>query len=74
MDLRQIMQETRNEELVEEREREARAKNIIVHGFTETGDTNDDVNNNIKELFSILEIDASPESIPRLGNPNEQWK
>ena len=39
MDLRQIMQETRNEELVQEREREARAKNIIIHGFNEAGNS-----------------------------------
>ena len=33
MDFRQIMQEARNEEKVEEREKEKRSKNFIIHGF-----------------------------------------
>ena len=75
MDLRQIMQETRNEELVHEREREARAKNIIIHGFNEAGNINEvkeGGNNTIRELLNILEIDAFSQSITRLANRNGQ--
>ena len=34
-EFRQIMRETKNEELVQQQEREVRAKNIIIHGCPE---------------------------------------
>ena len=39
MDFRQIMRETKNEELVQQRQREAWAQNIVIHGFPEEADT-----------------------------------
>ena len=51
------MRETINEERVQEREREARAKNIIIHGFNEAANKEED-NDTIKELLDILELDG----------------
>ena len=38
MDFRQIIRDTKNEELVQLREREARKNNIIIHGFPEASE------------------------------------
>ena len=41
-EFRQIMREQRNEELVQQRAREARAKNIITHSFPESFGANEE--------------------------------
>ena len=70
MDFRRIMQETKNEELIEERQRDARAKNIIIHGLRETPNLAEEKEEDekvIKELLQTLEIESTPESTARLG-------
>ena len=75
MDFRQIMRETKNEELVQQRQREARAQNIVIHGFPEENDTQEGNieagTNTIKELLKIIEVEATPVSIVRLGKRTE---
>ena len=74
MDFRQIMQETKNEELIEERQRDARAKNIIIHGLRETPNLAEEKEEDekvIKELLQTLEIESTPESTTRLGVRDE---
>lgn len=72
-DFRTIMAETKNEELVEERERAIRAKNIIIHGVKEThGDevnSKDEDQGFVTSLIETLKIDIPhPEKVTRLGN------
>ena len=68
-DFRQIIEETKNEERLQEREREVRARNVIIHGSKEA-ENNDEAkeedNNTIKELLNILELEVIPEYITRL--------
>ena len=60
---------------VQERQREARSKNIIIHGFTEAPDINELIDiKAIKKLFNVLQLDGTPESTERLGNRNEEIK
>ena len=57
------MREQRNEELVQQREREARAKNIIIHGFQESSGANEEKeadSKRILQLTDILEVDVKP--------------
>ena len=78
IDFRQVMQETKNEELIQGRQREARSKNIIIHGFPEApGGMNESLDSDIttiKELLAVLELDVTPESTARLGNRNDGKK
>ena len=58
---------------MQEREREVRARNIIIHGFKEAENNNEakeEDNNTIKELLNILELEVIPEYITRLGISN----
>ena len=71
VDFRQTMRETKIKELVQQTQRESRAQNIVIHGFPEEpdnqeGDIEPDTNT-IKELFRIIEVEATPVSIVRPG-------
>ena len=65
------MQQTKNDELVEQRER-----NFIIHGLPEenssdktaTSDTND--HEVIKAIFREIKVGSVPKSFTRLGKPN----
>ena len=64
------------------KEWEAHNKNIIIHGFKKTGNTNeitDDDNNTRKDLFNILKIDytawkSQPTKLVTNQNENEIFK
>ena len=75
MDFRQIMQEARNEEKVEEREKEKRRKNFIIHGLEENGEANDVMKINDTQVINCLleriGVRTQPESFTRLGKPTE---
>lgn len=64
--IRVIMNENRNEQLVQERERRLRASNIIVHGVNESEQDDKDY---VSLLFRTLGVQSEPESITRLGKP-----
>ena len=72
--LRDIMMETKNEELIEEAERKRRGKNIIIHGVEEkywgsTGENEDKTF--VKRLMTNLQIGSiSADSVERLGPEN----
>ena len=74
MDFRQIIRDTKNEELVQIREREARKDNIIIHGFLEASEgpvgNNEDIQT-IKELLNVIEVKAMPVSTTRIGEQND---
>ena len=68
------MREQRNEELVQQRAREARAKNIITHGFPESFGANEEKeadSNRIRQLTDILEVNVKPKLITRFGKRDE---
>ena len=74
-DFRKIMQEARNDERIEEREKERRSKNFIIHGLDEKGDDNDArKEHDAKMIDNFLEtvgVASKPVSITRLGKPNQ---
>ena len=67
------MQEHKNEELVQQKEREARVQNIVGHGFPEPSGppSNGEDKKIIGELLCIIQVDATPVSIIKLGQRNE---
>ena len=74
-DFAKIMRENKNEELVEEQEKQRRANNIIVYGIKEdqedasvTQKTKDD--RFITGLMEVLELDVKPTGIIRIGKFN----
>ena len=74
LEFRQIMRETKNEELVQQQEREVRAKNIIIHGCPEAAviqEVKEDDNTYVKELLQIIGIEAIPASTTRIGKRSE---
>ena len=77
-DFRKIMQETRNEEIVEEKEKQKRSKHFIIHGLAEIGEQNEEIKENdantIKRFLDRVGITRESESITRLGKPNEGKK
>ena len=68
-DFRKIMQEARNDERIEEREKERRSKNFIIHGLDEKGDDNDArKEHDAKMIDNFLEtvgVASKPVSITR---------
>ena len=68
--LRDIIREQKNEELVQQQEREARAANIIIHGLSEAPDTlaGKEVDSEvIMEFLQTIEINSVPVSVYRIG-------
>ena len=76
--VKQIMQDAKNEEKVQEREQEWRAKKIIIHGAHEIGDNNDEIKVNdtgyITQILTKMGVVNKPESVTRLGKPNDTKK
>ena len=67
-DLRDCMKETRNEQLVQERERKLRASNIIIHGVDEKeGNSKENDEEFINVFLGTIGNNTKPESIVRLG-------
>ena len=67
-DLRDSMKETRNEQLVQERERKLRASNIIIHGVDEKeGNSKEKDEEFINVFLGTIGNNTKPESIVRLG-------
>ena len=69
-----VMRTNKNDELVQEQERQRRGNNIIVHGMSEElNDANVPLKSQddyfITSLMEILEVDKVPTSIVRLGKP-----
>ena len=75
-EVRKIIQETRNDEKVNQIEQEKRCQNFIIHGADEIGDNEDEIKENDKkyvaDILEHMEIEATPESVVRLGKTNEK--
>ena len=70
------MVESRHDEKVERVEQEKRSQHFIIHGAEEIGDNAEDMKKNdtqyIKDILKKLTVSAEPESITRLGQPNDK--
>ena len=69
-DLRRIMQEQRNEDIVEQREKDKRVKNFIVHGLEQVGEGDEIKNNDVQTITKLLEVvgvTGEIESCTRMG-------
>ena len=72
-----ILEQAKNDELIEEREKQKRSNNFIIHGLEENGTDVDAVNNNDAKLinlfFGTINIEARPTKFYRLGKitPNK---
>ena len=73
VDLGKIILDQKNEEKVEDAEREKRRKNFIIHGLEEKGETLEDIKKNDEELISQFLIKVGINK-SRLGKPNEKNK
>ena len=75
---RKIMDEAKEDEKVEEQEKERRCKNLIIHGADEKGVNNDEIKQKDKEYIARfldkIGVSNQPESIIRLGKQNETNK
>ena len=69
------MRDARNEEKIEEGEKQRRAKNIIIHGAEEIGLNPEEIKKEdaqyVKQIFQKLGTTCEPVMITRLGEPNE---
>ena len=74
-EVRKAIQDVKNDEKVEKIEQEKRSKNIIIHGADEIGDTDEEIvdkdDGYIKDILKQLRVNEEPESITRLGKPND---
>ena len=74
IDFRAIMEETKNAELVEEKEKKLRSKNLIIHGDEESSSDNkddaiksDDIY--INNFIAALKVTSTVKSASRIGLP-----
>ena len=76
VNLETIMRETKNNELIQEKEREKRAANLIIYGINETSDEQkllkEQDTNFINSFLDTIGITSRPKQIIRLGNANEK--
>ena len=70
--VRKIIEDSKNEEKVEENEQEKRARNIIIHGADEFGDSPEEIKREdteyVIDILKHLGLSRRPESVIRLGN------
>ena len=74
-EVRQIIQETRNDDKVNELEQEKRCQNFIIHGAEEIGSNEEEIKENdvqyIADILNHLAIEAQPGSVLRIGKANK---
>ena len=75
-DFRAIIEETKNTELVEEKEKKLRSKNLIIHGVEESSsDKEDDAIQSgdicINDLIAQLKVISTVKSASRIGLPSK---
>ena len=75
MNFREILREAQNEEKLEQREKEQRAKNLIIHGTLERGDTNGATKENdtnlVNNILDRIGMTSRPETFLRLGKKTD---
>ena len=77
-EVRKIIEDSKNNDKVEESEQEKRARNFVIHGADEYGNTPEKIKkldtDYVIEILSHLGISQKPESVTRLGNPDDSKK
>ena len=70
-EMKKLLQESKNEELLEEKEKEKRNKNFVIHGLGEPLE-NDENNDEalVQKFFDTVRITAKPMKYFRLGKPD----
>ena len=68
--------ERKNDEMVQERERDKRSANLVIYGVSEvcTGELKDHDDQFISSFMDIIGVTVRPKEITRLGKPNEDKK
>ena len=70
-----VIKTTKNEDLIQERERERRSANLIIYGISEEIDKDNNLQEHDKQFVSsfleTIGITLSPKQIIRLGKPND---
>ena len=70
-----IIKTTKNDDLIEKKERERRSAKLIIYGIDEVSDDQNNVNEHDKKFvhsfLDIIGITTFPKQIVRLGKPNE---
>ena len=73
-DFKSILVEARNDQLLEEQERENRSVNLIIHGLEEKGNDANEINNNDEAMvdlfFEKIIVVERPTKFYRLGKPD----
>ena len=76
--LESLMKTTKNNELIQEKERERRSANLIIYGIDEVSDNQSDSKEHdrsfINSFLDTIGITHHPKQIIRLGKPNENNK
>ena len=77
--LKSTIDEARSEQLIQDRERKVRSANLIIHGITETRETDETSDGNQDKIFvkTFLEqigVQGEPKVLFRLRRPNERGK
>ena len=69
------MRDARNDEKIEENEKEKRSKNIIIHGAVEVGENPEKIKKEdseyAKQIFAKIGVQFTPTLVTRLGKQNE---
>ena len=70
-----VIKTTKNDDLIEKKERERRSANLSIYGIDEVSDDQNNVNEHDKKcvhsFLDIIGITTFPKQIVRLGKPNE---
>ena len=74
--MRAVMGDARNDEKLEESQKQKRAKNIIIHGAEEVGSSPEEVKKEddgyIKSIFSKIGVEVTPAAVMRLGEAQKE--
>ena len=73
--LKSVMRNARNDEKIEENEKEKRSKNIIIHGAVEVGENPEKIKKEdfeyVKQIFAKIGVQSTPTLVTRLDKQNE---
>ena len=76
--VRKIIEDSKNDEKVEESEQERRSRNFIIHGAEEYGNTPEKIKkldaDYVLDILKHLGISHKPESVTRLGNATSKMR
>ena len=77
-EVRKALQDAKNDEKVEDSEKEKRSCNFVIHGAEEIGSDANEIKENdtqyLRDILRKLEVASQPESVTRLGAPGNSGK